>query len=105
MGTVPRPYEGIPPRALEGKPPPSHDPGREREGDQAPVREVKDITYAELRENLFAWVQQNATGAVGMHIGSMSAGDVALRKLAEANRYVMLALGELQRDQPAQGQV
>ena len=27
----------------------------------------KDITYAELRENLFAWVQQNAVGVVGMH--------------------------------------
>ena len=55
----------------------------------------KDITYAELRENLFAWVQQNAVGAVGMHIGSMSAEELAEQKLAErlaeANRYALLA--------------
>ena len=51
----------------------------------------KDITYAELRENLFAWVQQNATGAVAMHIGSMSAEDAAHQRHAETNRYAMLA--------------
>jgi hypothetical protein len=38
----------------------------------------KDITYSELRENLFAWVQQNAIGATGMHIGSMSASEAQL---------------------------
>ena len=38
----------------------------------------KDITYSELRENLFAWVQQNAIGATGMHIGSMSASEAHL---------------------------
>ena len=48
----------------------------------------KDITYAELRENLFAWVQQNATGVVDMHISQL---DEAERRLAEANRYAMLA--------------
>ena len=50
----------------------------------------KDITYAELRENLFAWVQQNAIGATPMHIGSMSAQDLAVQALEDRKRQLAL---------------
>ena len=52
----------------------------------------KDITYAELRENLFAWVQQNATGAVDMHISSAEEEERrAQAELARRNKYALLA--------------
>ena len=50
----------------------------------------KDITYAELRENLFAWVQQNAVGVVSMHLDSFEEREEE-RRADKASRYAALA--------------
>ena len=50
----------------------------------------KDITYAELRENLFAWVQQNAVGVTGMHLDSFEEREEE-RRAERTSRYAALA--------------